>query len=64
MRQLRIDSTTLACVVHEDMDPNNYLHFDKIRDFPPSAISLEVWRELCKVPIEIASNYCGLCHTE
>ncbi|XP_022041340.2 uncharacterized protein LOC110943917 [Helianthus annuus] len=48
MRQLRIDSTMLACAVHEDMDPTNYLQFDKIRDFPPPAISLEVWRELCK----------------
>ncbi|MFS7976635.1 hypothetical protein Hanom_Chr10g00894681 [Helianthus anomalus] len=48
MRQLRIDSTMLACAAHEDMDPNNYLQFDKIRDFPPPAISLEVWRELCK----------------
>ncbi|MFS7972463.1 hypothetical protein Hanom_Chr09g00845091 [Helianthus anomalus] len=48
MRQLRIDSIMLACAVHEDMDPTNYLQFDKIRDFPPPAISLEVWRELCK----------------
>ncbi|MFS7935597.1 hypothetical protein Hanom_Chr05g00405401 [Helianthus anomalus] len=48
MRQSRISSTMLACAVHENMDPNNYLQFDKIRDFPPPAISLEVWRELCK----------------
>ncbi|MFS7936305.1 hypothetical protein Hanom_Chr05g00414001 [Helianthus anomalus] len=55
MRQLRIDSTMLACVVHEDMDPTNYLQFDKIRDFPPPAISLEVWRELCKVSVYLIS---------
>ncbi|MFS8005688.1 hypothetical protein Hanom_Chr13g01240281 [Helianthus anomalus] len=56
MRQLRIESTMLACAVHEDMDPNNYLQFDKIRDFPHPTISLEVWRELCMVS-ELAPSF-------
>ncbi|KAJ0876628.1 putative transposase, Ptta/En/Spm, plant [Helianthus annuus] len=48
MRQLRITSTMMASRVREDMDPNNYLQFDIIRDYPPHSMSLEVWRALCR----------------
>ncbi|KAJ0790074.1 putative transposase, Ptta/En/Spm, plant [Helianthus annuus] len=48
MRHLRITSTMMASRVREDMDPNNYLQFDIIRDFPPHSMSLEVWRALCR----------------
>ncbi|KAJ0515129.1 putative transposase, Ptta/En/Spm, plant [Helianthus annuus] len=48
MRHLRITSTMMASRVREDMDPNNYLQFDIIRDYPPHSMSLEVWRALCR----------------
>ncbi|MFS7961668.1 hypothetical protein Hanom_Chr08g00717801 [Helianthus anomalus] len=49
MRHLRIASTRMASRVREDMDPNKYLQFDIIRDYPPLSMSLEVWRGLCRV---------------
>ncbi|KAF5754211.1 putative transposase, Ptta/En/Spm, plant [Helianthus annuus] len=38
----------MASHVREDIDPNNYLQFDIIRDYPPHSMSLEVWRGLCR----------------